>query len=50
MRVKDERGRILSSENPVIVGMWKKAGYEEVGIEEKKPRKARESAEKPLSE
>lgn len=30
MRVKDENGRILNSENPVIVSMWKKAGYEEV--------------------
>ena len=30
MRVKDEDGRILSSDNPVIIGMWKKAGYEKV--------------------
>ena len=41
MRVKDEKGRILTSENPVIVGMWKKAGYAEVG-EERKPRKGKE--------
>ena len=30
MTVKDEKGRILSSENPVITGMWKTAGYKEV--------------------
>lgn len=34
MRVKDEKGRILSSENPVIVGMWKKSGYTEIGGED----------------
>lgn len=30
MTVKDKQGRILTSENPVICGMWKKAGYKEV--------------------
>lgn len=42
MRVKDEKGRILTSKNPVIVGMWKKAGYEEVSGEERKQRKGKE--------
>lgn len=39
MTVKDNAGRILTSENPVICGMWKKAGYEEVT--EKKTRKVK---------
>lgn len=30
MTVKDNTGRILTSENLVICGIWKKAGYEEV--------------------
>lgn len=46
MRVKDEKGRILSSDNPVIVGMWKKAGYEEV-TEERKTRRGREPEKEP---
>lgn len=37
MKVKDEKGRILSSENPVIVGMWKKAGYTEISGKDEKP-------------
>lgn len=37
MKVKDEKGRILRSENPVIVGMWKKAGYAEISGEDEKP-------------
>lgn len=28
MTVKDKQGRILTSQNPVICGMWKRAGYE----------------------
>lgn len=38
MRVKDENGRILSSENPVIIGMWKKAGYSEVSGDNEPPK------------
>lgn len=30
MTVKDEKGKILRSQNPVITKMWEKAGYEEV--------------------
>jgi putative component of membrane protein insertase Oxa1/YidC/SpoIIIJ protein YidD len=30
MNVKDKKGRILASENLVLCGMWKSAGYEEV--------------------
>lgn len=30
MTVRDEKGRILTSYNAVITGMWKKAGYKEV--------------------
>ncbi|MFR8171456.1 MAG: hypothetical protein ACLU9Q_11645 [Marvinbryantia sp.] len=28
MTVRDNAGRILTSGNPVICNMWKKAGYE----------------------
>lgn len=30
MKVRDKNGRILKSGNPVVCGMWKKAGYEEL--------------------
>ena len=36
MTVKDEKGRILTSKNPVIIGMWQKAKYEEIK-ENKRP-------------
>lgn len=37
MTVKDEKGRILTSNNPVLIGTWKKAGYEEVAAAGKEP-------------
>lgn len=45
MTVKDEKGRVLVSRNPIITGMWEKAGYEEVKEKETK-RKTRNTQKK----
>lgn len=45
MTVKDEKGRILVSRNPVITEMWKEAKYEEVKEKETK-RKTRNTQKK----
>ena len=41
MTVRDNNGRILTSENPVILRMWKDAGYKE----EKKRASKKETSE-----
>ena len=41
MRIK-RNGTILESNNPLVIEQWKKAGYAEVGGEERKPRKGKE--------
>lgn len=47
MKVRDDKGRILTSNNPVITGMWKKAGYKEIGAaKEESDRNARRSRKK----
>lgn len=41
MTVRDNNGRLLTSENPVILRMWKDAGYKE----EKKRASKKETSE-----
>jgi hypothetical protein len=43
MTVKDKNGKLLSSENPTVIGIWKSAGYDEVT--EKKQRKNNKDVE-----
>jgi hypothetical protein len=45
MTVKDKNGRVLSSENPTIIGIWTAAGYEEV-----KAKRVRKTAEAETTE
>lgn len=40
MTVKDKAGRILTSENPVLCEMWKRAGYKELPKAERERSKA----------
>lgn len=46
MKVKTKKGQILESNNPVIIGQWKKAGYAEIAEETPKKEAAKKDSAK----
>jgi len=46
MTVKDEKGRLLVSQNPIITEMWEKAGYEKVTVKQKGTKKNLRNAQR----